>query len=67
MKRLLRSSLFLLVLCLTFSTYAGYECTVSSIPANNTGHCRALSSGNGDMCFTYGEGPACSGDRYVQQ
>ena len=40
---------------------AKYSCTVSSDPDQNTGHCRALSSGNGDMCFTFGTGPACSG------
>lgn len=67
MKEVFRSGLLLLALCLTFSAYAGYECTVSSTPSNNTGHCRALSSGNGDMCFTFGEGPACSGDREVEE
>lgn len=40
----------------------GYKCTTSSNPENNTGKCRELSSGNGDMCFTYGEGTACDGD-----
>ncbi len=38
----------------------GYVCTVSSDAKKNTGFCRALSSGNGDMCFTYGSGTACS-------
>ena len=38
----------------------GYTCTVSSDAKKNTGFCRALSSGNGDMCFTYGSGTACS-------
>ncbi len=37
-----------------------YVCIVSSTAANNTGKCRALSSGNGDMCFTSGTGTACS-------
>lgn len=38
-----------------------YECTVSSSEENNTGVCRSLSSGNGDMCFNFGSGPACNG------
>ncbi len=41
---------------------AKYVCIVSSDSTKNTGKCRALSSGNGDMCFTFGSGTACSGD-----
>ncbi len=37
-----------------------YFCIVSSAPSDNVNFCRALSSGNGDMCFTSGPGPACS-------
>ncbi|WP_315821832.1 hypothetical protein [Paraflavitalea speifideaquila] len=44
---------------------AKYVCTVSSDASKNTGKCRALSSGNGDMCFTSGTGTACSGDATV--
>lgn len=40
---------------------AEYGCAVSSTPSENNGFCRALSSGNGDMCFTYGSGTACNG------
>lgn len=36
-----------------------YSCIVSSDATLNVNHCRALSSGNGDMCFTFGIGPAC--------
>lgn len=40
------------------SVNAGYVCGVAAAGPNN-GHCRVLSSGNGEMCFTYGEGPSC--------
>lgn len=36
-----------------------YFCITSSNPALNVNYCRALSSGNGDMCFTFGSGTAC--------
>lgn len=32
-----------------------YECTVSSDKSQNAGYCKELSSGNGDMCFIFGE------------
>ena len=38
-----------------------YACTGSDDPAENRGKCRALSSGNGAMCFTFGTGTACNG------
>lgn len=40
-----------------------YECTVSSVEENNVGVCKELSSGNGDMCFNFGSGPACNDTR----
>ena len=47
---------------------AKHVCTVGS-GGGNSGHCEALSSGNGDMCFNEnvaGNGPACNGDVEVK-
>jgi hypothetical protein len=35
-------------------------CLVSSTPEHNVGHCRALSGGGGDKCYSSGSGPACT-------
>lgn len=40
-------------------------CTVSSDADENFGVCRALSSGNQEMCFSFGVGPACSGEKIL--
>lgn len=55
--------LFIAAFALIFvsgTTYATvYSCIVSPVAEENQGHCRVLSSGNGNMCFTFGIGPAC--------
>ena len=56
-----KSLIFALLMLVSFVAEAQYYCKVSSNSDNNNGHCRALSSGNGDMCFTFGSGSACSG------
>lgn len=57
MKKLVFLGIF--SLGVAFSASATYQCVVSA-SGGNDGFCRKLSSGNGDMCFTFGEGPACS-------
>lgn len=63
MKKLLIGTFILVGLSFSGISVFGttYSCSVSSDESQNDGFCRALSSGNGDMCFTYGQGPACSG------
>ena len=56
-----KSLAFAFLMLVSFVAQAQYYCTVSSDESKNNGHCRALSSGNGDMCFTFGSGSACSG------
>ncbi len=59
MKKLLSLVFVVAMMAAAGSSYAEYVCQVSADPEKNVGFCLELSTGNGDMCFTSGDGPAC--------